>query len=75
VQSSGSTALWTLAAQASEAQALCQVSDGYETVAVTRAIPVARQAEGWASTDIGTAGPKWCNRGNAETRSFVRRLK
>jgi serine/threonine protein kinase len=41
-QSSGSTALWTVAAQASEAQALCQVSDGYETVPLTLAIPITR---------------------------------
>jgi hypothetical protein len=41
-QASGSTVLWTVPAQAGEAQALCQVSDGYETVPITLAIPIAR---------------------------------
>ena len=41
-QASGSTVLWTVPAQAGEAQALCQVSDGYESVPITLAIPIAR---------------------------------
>ena len=41
-QSSGSTVLWTVPSQPGEAQALCQVSDGYETVPLTLAIQIAR---------------------------------
>jgi predicted Ser/Thr protein kinase len=41
-QSSGSTVLWTVPSQPGEAQALCQVSDGYETVPLTLAISIGK---------------------------------
>jgi predicted Ser/Thr protein kinase len=41
-QSSGSTVLWTAPSQPGEAQALCQVSDGYESVPITLAIPIGK---------------------------------
>jgi hypothetical protein len=41
-QSSGSTVLWTVPSQPGEAQAWCEVSDGYETVPLTVAIQIAR---------------------------------
>ena len=41
-QSSGSIVLWTVPAQTGEAQALCQVSDGYDSVPITLAISITR---------------------------------
>ena len=39
-QASGPMVLWTLPAQPGEVQAICQVSDGYETVSLVRALRI-----------------------------------
>jgi hypothetical protein len=41
-QSSGSTVLWSVPSQPGEVQALCHVSDGHESVAITLSIAISR---------------------------------